>query len=119
MDRHDIIIVNDKKEFQEARTKPPKVAYGGSGDSAAFLCFLCSWLLNIPYQSYCGDKACYKLVPEATSTVAEAEVYKPLHDILQIIVRCQNDVTVAVYNFGLELTDRTGPIHLIGACAVD
>ena len=46
-------------EFQEARTKPPKVRHGGSGDSAAFLCVLCNWLLSVPYQSYCGDRACY------------------------------------------------------------
>ena len=53
-------IADNKKEFQEAREKPPKVRNGGSGDdSAAFLCVLCNWLLNIPYQSYCGDRACY------------------------------------------------------------
>ena len=47
------------KEFQEARTKQPKVRHGGSDDSSAFLCVLCNWLLSIPYQSYCGDRACY------------------------------------------------------------
>ena len=51
--------VVDKKEFQETRIKPPKVRHGGSGDSAAFLCVLCNWLLSVPYQSNCGDRACY------------------------------------------------------------
>ena len=51
-------IIN-KKEFQGRRTKPPKVTRGGSGDSVAFLCVLCNWLLSVPYQSYCGDRACY------------------------------------------------------------
>ena len=69
MDHHDIII--DKKEFQEDRTKPPKVTYGGSGDSAAFLCVLCNWLLNIPYQSYCGDRACYKCLKLLARTLKQ------------------------------------------------
>ena len=47
------------KEFQVARMKPPKVRRRENGDSAAFLCVLCNWLLYIPYQSYCGDRACY------------------------------------------------------------
>ena len=47
------------KEFQEYRIKPPKVIHGGSGTSAAFMCVLCNWLLSAPYQSYCGDRACY------------------------------------------------------------
>ena len=69
----------NKKEFQEAKTKLPKVRHGGSGNSAAFLCILCSWLLNIPYQSYCGDRACYVQLPEATGAEDEAEMGEQSH----------------------------------------
>ena len=50
----------NEKDFQEAGTRPPKVAHEGIGHSKPFSCVLCNSLLAISYQSYCGDRACYK-----------------------------------------------------------
>ena len=55
----------NKKTFQEARIKQPKVSHGAGG---AFLCVLCNWLLSVPYQSYCGDRACYKCLKSLAQT---------------------------------------------------
>ena len=59
----------NKKTFQEARIKPPKLTHGQGG--GAFLCVLCNWLLSVPYQSYCGDRACYKCLKLLAQTLKQ------------------------------------------------
>ena len=54
-----VIDVLVKEIKREATANPPKVKYGHN-TARDFLCVLCNWLLNIPYQFYCGDRACYK-----------------------------------------------------------
>ena len=59
------------KDFQEARTKAPKFTHGLNGHSAAFSCVLCNLLLSVPYQSYCGDRACYKCLKLLTQKLKQ------------------------------------------------
>ena len=61
----------NKKDFQNARTKPPTLANGLKGNSTAFACVLCNWLLSAPYQSYCGDRACYKCLKLLAQTMKQ------------------------------------------------